>query len=306
MPNVKHFRQSTDASMYHERVLQLEKELDQVRKASFKSIRDLKKTQEAEKNSLKEKFDEDLKNLSLQYEKKIKEEISKVRTDEEHKRQTEIQSALIAAEKQWTDTEELKFKKFQVDLVHAKSAELAECEAYWRGEIARLTGLAEADGNERRQQAGKVKKHKKGEKKEPGRGILILCSLILLMSVAAFLYALSPYRKANVKPIIEKFVSKQDADVQNAIYTYVPWLKANAEKTKSVSKAEAVSVPEAIVHTAANLRDDPSLEAGIMRVLGRGARVRVLEIRDDWSRVAIDDKREESGWVHNSLLTASE
>jgi len=306
MSNVKHSTESADASMYHVRVLQLEKELDEVREASFKAIRDLKTTQEAEENSLKKKFENDLENVTLQYEQKLKEEILKIQKDEERRRQTEIQSRLSVAEKEWAEAEELKFKKFQVELVHAKNVELAERDAYWRSEISRLTGLADANGNEGRRQTAGKKKQKEGDKKEPGRGTLVVCALLLAMSASAFLYELAPLDKPSVKSIIEKVVSKQDAAVQNAIYTHVPWLKSNADKLNSVSEAKGEPEPEAVVRTTANLRDEPNLAAGINRVLGRGTRVHVLEVRDDWSRVAIGDKQKEFGWVHNSLLTASE
>jgi len=305
MSNVEHSGRNTGASRYHARVLQLEKELDQVREASFKSIRDLEAHQEAEKNSLKEKFNDDVKNLTLQYEKKLKEQILKIETDHERKRQTDIQSTLKAAEKEWAEAEELRFKKFQVDLVHAKSVELAECEAYWRAELSRLIGFTEANENERRQQTGRRKNRGKAEENEPGRGAIVTCALILAMSVAALLYVLAPQGKASVKPIIQNFVSKQDADLQNTIYTYVPWLKTNAEEPKHASDAEAEAVPKALVRAAANLRDGPNLVAGIKQVLGSGVSVHVLEVRDDWSRVAIGDKKGESGWIHNSLLTAS-
>jgi SH3-like domain-containing protein len=53
----------------------------------------------------------------------------------------------------------------------------------------------------------------------------------------------------------------------------------------------------------ANFREGAGTAAKILRVLRRGARLEVLETRNDWFRVRVDDGQE--GWVAESVTSAT-
>jgi N-acetylmuramoyl-L-alanine amidase len=53
----------------------------------------------------------------------------------------------------------------------------------------------------------------------------------------------------------------------------------------------------------ANFREGPGTTIKILRVLRRGARLEVLETRNDWFRVRLDDGQE--GWVAESVTSAA-
>ena len=51
----------------------------------------------------------------------------------------------------------------------------------------------------------------------------------------------------------------------------------------------------------ANLREGIGTSAKILRVLRRGTRLQILETRNDWLRVRLDDNQE--GWVAESVTS---
>jgi uncharacterized protein YgiM (DUF1202 family) len=53
----------------------------------------------------------------------------------------------------------------------------------------------------------------------------------------------------------------------------------------------------------ANFRDGVGTSAKILRVLRQGTRLRVLEARNDWLRVRLDDNQE--GWVAESVTSTT-
>ncbi|HKZ08564.1 MAG TPA: SH3 domain-containing protein, partial [Methylomirabilota bacterium] len=71
--------------------------------------------------------------------------------------------------------------------------------------------------------------------------------------------------------------------------------------------APAAPAPEpkeklAIKTSFANLREGPGNRARIIGVLKQGTRLEVLEERDQWFRVRVEDGRE--GWVAESVTSA--
>jgi len=53
----------------------------------------------------------------------------------------------------------------------------------------------------------------------------------------------------------------------------------------------------------ANFRDGFGTSAKILRVLRQGTRLQVLEVRNDWLRVRLDDNQE--GWVAESVTSTT-
>lgn len=298
MPNAKHSDLTGRADAYRERVLELKDELGRLRESSFNSTRDLKASQAEEQKNLAEKHKKDLEDLSERYEKKLQQELRELQMRESRIRKDEIKSALDQAHKKWTEDEENRFREFKVELVHAKSVELAEQEAYWRAELTRICGLSDSNARNRRK-AGGAKSGKRNSEKGGGRTLLAFCGLIFVMSAGTVLYLFSSQGNSSVKPILYSILSVQDAGVRDSIYKNAPWLKSHVEQEKPGSEREAT------VRTSANLREGPNLGAGIIRVLEIGVRVHVVEVRDGWSFIRIDGTEGKSGWIHNSLLEAS-
>ena len=66
--------------------------------------------------------------------------------------------------------------------------------------------------------------------------------------------------------------------------------------------APAQSILYVKVHLA-NFREGLGTTARILQVLRRGTRLHVLETRDDWLRVRLDDNQE--GWVAESVTSTT-
>lgn len=67
----------------------------------------------------------------------------------------------------------------------------------------------------------------------------------------------------------------------------------------------AVPAPKVLYVKAhlANFRDGSGTSAKILRVLRQGTRLQVLEVRNDWLRVRLDDNQE--GWVAESVTSTT-
>jgi N-acetylmuramoyl-L-alanine amidase len=69
--------------------------------------------------------------------------------------------------------------------------------------------------------------------------------------------------------------------------------------TPSPEPREALAIKTSL----ANLRETPGSKGRIIGVLKQGTRVEVLEEKDQWFRVRVEDGRE--GWVAESVTTGT-
>lgn len=77
---------------------------------------------------------------------------------------------------------------------------------------------------------------------------------------------------------------------------------APAPTPAATASVPAQNIVYVKVHLA-NLRDGLGTSAKILRVLRRGTRLHVLETRNDWLRVRLDDNQE--GWVAESVTSTT-
>ena len=84
-----------------------------------------------------------------------------------------------------------------------------------------------------------------------------------------------------------------------------PVVSAPAPAPVSAPAPAAAPAPELLYVKArqANFREGVGTSAKILRVLRQGTRLQVLERRNDWLRVRLDDNKE--GWVAVSITSAT-
>lgn len=271
----------------------------------------LKDQLERSEKIFKQQAESKISEIQINWGKKLREEIETSRKYEESARHNDLKKTLESAQKRWREeaqrelskaagewaaAEEERFRKFQVELVHSKSMELAEREAFWQAELARVTGFSGSSPQEKRAQDKRKSTGRKQSDPSRGPGKFVIFGFILTFIMGAALYLLALQWRTPVETVIARIVSKQDSAVQDTIYTYMPWLRQNVGNNGPVMQKTAV------VRSVANLRESPGFQAHIIQVLAVGTRVHVEEMRGAWSRIIVDDAKKEDGWIHNSLL----
>lgn len=274
----------------------------------------IKNQLEKKEKIFKQQAESKINEIKINLEKKLREEMESAQKHEENARQNEIEKTLGSAQKRWKEdaqrelsraarewvaAEEERFRKFQVELVRAKSMELAEREAYWRAELARVTGFSGSRPQERRGQDNRDNTGRKKSNGNRGGGKFVIFGFILTFIIGAALYLLALQWQAPVERVIERIVSEQNKGVQDTIYAYMPWLKRDS------SNDEPTVQETAVVRSVANLRENPGLRARIIQVLAVGTRVHVGEIHSGWSHIIVDDAKKDAGWIHSSLLNTA-
>jgi hypothetical protein len=297
MPALNHEHADAQVTLYQDRIIELENELKNLRESSFLAIRDLEDRQEKEKLELKDKYNKELEDLSRKYDKMLEEKIQKTKINEERRYSKENMTNLESARKNWQEEEKRRFQKFQTELVHAKSVEFAEREAYWKNELSRAVSLSETNSN--RGGFGKRQKKKDFEEKKKSRRFFGACAILLIISIGAVVYFLDNNQKSKLIESIRVHLPPQSVSLLSKLHAYFPKLELIGQQTQSGG------APEVTVTTSANMREGPDLSSPVIRVIKGGTGIHVLEVKDGWSLVATGDTKVKSGWIHNSLLRSS-
>lgn len=81
----------------------------------------------------------------------------------------------------------------------------------------------------------------------------------------------------------------------------VPTPTSILSPTPTLTPASTPGFPTGVVITNANLRQEPSTDAKIIMVVGRGTLVQILNTNEKWYRVKLADEKE--GWIAKELIS---
>jgi SH3 domain-containing protein len=214
----------------------------------------------------------------------------------------ETQIKLEEAAQQFAKAERERRIKLKVKLASNHQALLAEREAYWEAELARLMPAVDyvrfteinTDASQDKNQSG---------------AILPITLLLVFLGVSA-LYLFAPQWQPTVRTALQPLLEPAREATKKNVYRFAPWLMptdiANGVLIDPNDKTTR-KIPDSTVTfvntTRVNLRAEPSLESKVLRILGKNTQVRPNRRKGDWIRVTSFGNKFGTGWIHHSFLS---
>ena len=183
---------------------------------------------------------------------------------------------------QWQEQTQEALSKAHQEWVDAEATRLAIAEAHWRENI----GIARSRGA-----LNELKQHQQ-KTRNTGRNIRIGAFTALLVAAALAYPYLAPLISEEWWPKISAYKREVQPTVNRAGDQIQTWL-SNATKP----------APRMTVGVAsANVRATPSKSAAVIATLPRNSEVVIIDRRQSWVRIRLDDRSGLTGWLHATLL----